>query len=153
LNNNKLSGGKYDISGIVLGRKHISDKDLSSELDTLARINLLNVPTGNLTPSELKFHLNSIPDSAVSEYLDQLRNQFAGEQTNSFAELSRFLSTLGANSELASYIKTNFNINTVDGLKNITKDQLANAFNSVDSAGNFDNFYSKFNSFFSTYNK
>ena len=153
LNNNKLSGGKYDISNVVLGRKHIEDKDVSSEVDTLARINLLNVLTGNLTSSELKYHLNSIPDNVVSDYLEQVRSKLAAEDNDSYAELSRFLNTLGANSELASHIKTNYHIHSVEGLKNLTKDQLTKAFNSVDTTGNFDDFYAKFNSFFSTYNK
>ncbi len=153
INNNKLSGGKYDISKLVLGRKHIEDKDVSSEIDTLARINLLNVPTGNLSPTELKYHLNSIPDNVVSDYLDQVRNKLAAEENDSYAELLRFLNTLGANSELAPHIKTNYHIHTVDGLKNLTKDQLAKAFNSVNKTGNFDDFYAKFNSFFSTYSK
>jgi hypothetical protein len=153
MNYNKLSGGKYDISDIVLERKHIEDKDVSHELETLARINLLKVPIGNLSPSELKYHLNSIPDNVVHEYLDQVRNKLAGEEIDSFSELTRFLSTLGANSKLASNIKTNYNIHSVDELKNITKDQLAEAFNLSDSNGDFDDFYTKLNAFFSTYNK
>lgn len=101
----------------------------------------------------MKYQLNSIPDNVVHDYLDGIRNKLAEEETDSFSELTRFLSTLGADSQLASYIKTNYNIHTVDELKNITKDQLSKAFSSINSNSNFDDFYNKLNAFFSTYNK
>jgi hypothetical protein len=142
--NSKPGHEEYSIRDVLaLGQKKLIDtnktKTIKSELDSIARINLLhsrNVDLVNLSVTELHQKLNSIPDSEVNEYLENVSKGLTSAQVpleTNLVAVENLLTSFGIDRDeavsMTQSLRRRFAINSLNDLSTMSKENLKDCFN------------------------
>jgi hypothetical protein len=161
---------EYSIKDVLaLGNDKLIDtnktKTMKNELDTLARINLLHsrqVDLLNLSVRELHEKLNSLPDSEVKEYLENVGKGLTSNQLSletNLVAVENLLTSFGIEREeavaMTQSLRRKFSINNVNDLATMSKENLRDSFNDSVSKSNlnFNALYKNIETFFESLNK
>jgi len=141
----------YSIKQILLkGDKKLIDsqrhKSLRSEIDNMARINILTARGQDVTTlnsADLSERLYSIPDSEVADYLNSVRQGLSSNVSSLESQLvavENLLSSFGVSREeataLTHFLRDNYRITSVNDLATLSREELSQAhFKTVRSSG------------------
>jgi hypothetical protein len=112
------------------------NKNIKSEIDTFARMNILSnkgVELSTMTPLELQQKLGQITDNEVREYLNQTQGSFPQPSAieSNLQSVENLLVSFGINQEeavkMTKYLRENYRITSVKDLANLSSQELTDA--------------------------
>jgi hypothetical protein len=134
-------------------------KNVKSDIDTLARMNILSnkeAQLSTLTPLELQQKLGLVRDSEVREYLNQVQGSFLQDSPieSNLQSVENILVSFGINQEeavkMTKYLRENYRISSVNDLAHLSSQELIDAHSETvrNSEVDFKSFKRSLDSFF-----